>query len=135
MARWTTQPTQSSYVSFADSSVVATRRLGLLRCDQIENLRCRPPRFLRRSSTFKSPQAQRGLRGFMTLGAAAMRKLIVVGLIVAGLCAAGAIHISTSGNNVEITVDRQRLKAVTTEVVEEGSNAWRSASANAQQTR
>lgn len=64
-----------------------------------------------------------------------MRTLIVVGLIVAGLVAAGAIHISTSGNDVEITVNRDRLKAVTTEVVEEGTTAWRSASAAAQPTR
>lgn len=64
-----------------------------------------------------------------------MRTLIILGLIVAGLVAAGAIHISTSGNNVDITVDRDRLKAVTTEVVEEGTNVWRSASADGQPVR
>jgi len=64
-----------------------------------------------------------------------MRTLIVLGLIVVGLVAAGAIHISTSGNNVDITVDRERLRAVTTEVVEEDSNAWRSASATGQTVR
>jgi hypothetical protein len=64
-----------------------------------------------------------------------MRSLVILGLIFVGLVAAGAIHISTSGNNVDITVDRERLKAVTTEVVEEGSNAWRSASANSQTVR
>lgn len=63
-----------------------------------------------------------------------MRTLIILGLVVAGLVAAGAIHISTSGNNVDITVDRERLKAVTTEVVEEGKTVWRSASANGQPT-
>jgi VanZ family protein len=31
-----------------------------------------------------------------------MRKIVVMGLIVAGLVAAGAIHIFTSGNNLEI---------------------------------
>jgi hypothetical protein len=64
-----------------------------------------------------------------------MRTLVILGLIVVGLVAAGAIHISTSGKNVDITVDRERLKAVTTEVVEEGSNVWRSASANSQTVR
>ena len=63
-----------------------------------------------------------------------MRTLIILGLVVAGLVAAGAIHISTSGNDVDITVDRERLKAVTTEVVEEGQTVWRSASANGQST-
>jgi len=64
-----------------------------------------------------------------------MRTLVILGLVVVGLVAAGAIHISTSGNTIDITVDRDRLKAVTTEVVEEGSNAWRSASANGQTVR
>jgi len=64
-----------------------------------------------------------------------MRTLMILGLIVVGLVAAGAIHISTSGNNVDITVDRERLKAVTTEVVKEGTNAWRSASATGQPVR
>ncbi|MGA0039656.1 MAG: hypothetical protein ACO3NZ_07405 [Pirellulales bacterium] len=64
-----------------------------------------------------------------------MRKIVILGLIFGGLVAAGAIHISTSGNNVEITVDRQRLKAVTTEVVQEGETAWRSASAASQTKR
>lgn len=64
-----------------------------------------------------------------------MRNLMILGLIVAGLVAAGAIHISTSGNNVDITVNKDRLKAVTTEVVEEGTNAWRSASAPGQPVR
>ena len=64
-----------------------------------------------------------------------MRTLMILGLIVVGLVAAGAIHISTSGNNVDITVNKERLKAVTTEVVEEGTNAWRSASATGQPVR
>ena len=64
-----------------------------------------------------------------------MRTIVILGLIFAGLVAAGAIHISTSGNDVDITVDRQRLKAVTTEVVQEGETVWRSASANTTTTR
>jgi hypothetical protein len=64
-----------------------------------------------------------------------MRTVLILGLIFAGLVAAGAIHISTSGNDVDITVDRQRLKAVTTEVVQEGETAWRSASATVPTTR
>lgn len=64
-----------------------------------------------------------------------MKTLFLIGLVVAGLVAAGAIHISTSGNDVEITVNKERLKAVTSEVVEEGKTVWRSASAAAPTTR
>jgi hypothetical protein len=64
-----------------------------------------------------------------------MKTLFLIGLVVAGLVAAGAIHISMQGNDVEITVDKERLKAVTSEAVQEGKTVWRSASAAAPTTR
>ena len=49
-----------------------------------------------------------------------MRTLLLLGLVVGGLIAAGAIHVSQSGGNIEISVDKQKVQAVTGQVVREG---------------
>jgi len=49
-----------------------------------------------------------------------MRTLVLLGLVVGGLIAAGAIHVSQSGGNIEISVDKQKVQAVTGQVVREG---------------
>lgn len=49
-----------------------------------------------------------------------MRTLLLLGLVVGGLIAAGAIHVSQSGGNIEISVDKQKVEAVTGQVVREG---------------
>lgn len=56
-----------------------------------------------------------------------MRTLILVGLIVGGLVVAGAIHISRSGDQVEISVDTRKVEAVTGKVVREGQTLLRNA--------
>jgi hypothetical protein len=49
-----------------------------------------------------------------------MRTLLLLGLVVGGLVVAGAIHISQSDGNIEISVDKQKVQAVTGEVIREG---------------
>lgn len=56
-----------------------------------------------------------------------MRTLILLGLIVGGLVVAGAIHITQSGNSVEISVDKQKVEAVASRVFSEGEAALRNA--------
>lgn len=65
-----------------------------------------------------------------------MRTLLLLGLVVGGLVVAGAIHISQSNGNIEISVDKQKVKAVTGEVIREGEAILKNAAAqNAPQTR
>jgi hypothetical protein len=65
-----------------------------------------------------------------------MRTLLLLGLVVGGLVVAGAIHISQSNGNIEISVDKQKVKAVTGEVIREGEAIIKNAAAqNAPQTR
>jgi hypothetical protein len=56
-----------------------------------------------------------------------MRTLILLGLVVGGLVVAGAIHITQSGNSVEISVDKQKVEAVASRVLSEGEAALRNA--------
>lgn len=49
-----------------------------------------------------------------------MRTLLLLGLVVGGLIVAGAIHVSQSGGNIEISVDKQKVSAVTGQVIREG---------------
>jgi hypothetical protein len=58
-----------------------------------------------------------------------MRTLLLVGLVVGGLVVAGAIHISQSGDTIEITVDRQKVEAVADGVIREGEAVLESAAA------
>ncbi|MEY3203670.1 MAG: hypothetical protein RLZZ21_1 [Planctomycetota bacterium] len=56
-----------------------------------------------------------------------MRTLLLLGLVVGGLVVAGAIHISQSDGNIEISVDKQKVEAVTGEVIREGEEILRNA--------
>jgi hypothetical protein len=58
-----------------------------------------------------------------------MRTLILLGLVVGGLVVAGAIHISQSGDTLEISVDRQKAEAVADRVIHEGETILKSAAA------
>ena len=49
-----------------------------------------------------------------------MRTLLLLGFVVGGLIVAGAIHISRSGDEIDISVDTKRVKAVADEVLQEG---------------
>ena len=49
-----------------------------------------------------------------------MRTLLLLGLVVGGLVVAGAIHVSQSNGTIEISVDQQKVRAVTGEVIREG---------------
>ena len=56
-----------------------------------------------------------------------MRTLLLLGFIVGGLVVAGAIHVSRSGDHIEITVDEQKVEAVADDLLHEGQAALRSA--------
>ena len=56
-----------------------------------------------------------------------MRTVLLLGLIVGGLVVAGAIHISRSGDQLEISVDTRKVEAVTGHAVREGQPPLRSA--------
>lgn len=68
-----------------------------------------------------------------------MRTLLLLGLVVGGLVVAGAIHITQSNGTIEISVDKQKVKAVTSEVIREGEvilkNAQNSGGQGGPQTR
>lgn len=68
-----------------------------------------------------------------------MRTLMLLGLIVGGLVVAGAIHISQSNGNIEISVDKAKVQAVTGQVIREGEtmlkNAQNAAAASGQPVR
>jgi hypothetical protein len=53
-----------------------------------------------------------------------MRTLILLGLVAGGLVAAGAIHLSFSqqGNQIEISIDKQKVEAVAEGVLREGQS-------------
>jgi hypothetical protein len=53
-----------------------------------------------------------------------MRTLILLGLVAGGLVAAGAIHLSVSqqGNQIEISIDKQKVEAVAEGVLREGQS-------------
>ena len=58
-----------------------------------------------------------------------MRTILLLGLVVGGLVVAGAIHITQNGDQIEISVDRQKVKAVAGEALREGEQVLRNASA------
>jgi hypothetical protein len=69
-----------------------------------------------------------------------MRTLILLGLVGGGLVAAGAIHLSFSqqGNQIEISIDKQKVEAVAEGVLREGQTIMqnvRTASPAGQQVR
>ena len=58
-----------------------------------------------------------------------MRTLLILALVVGGLVVAGAIHITQSGDQIEVSIDKQKVKAVTGRVVAEGETMLRNAQA------
>lgn len=64
-----------------------------------------------------------------------MRTLLLLGLIVGGLVVAGAIHISRSGDQLEISVDTRKVESVTGQVVREGQTLLRNAANQPPTTR
>jgi hypothetical protein len=65
-----------------------------------------------------------------------MRTLLLLGLVVGGLIVAGAIHITQSGDQIQISVDKQKVERVASEVVREGQTILKNAqSAPSSQTR
>jgi len=64
-----------------------------------------------------------------------MRTILLLALVVGGLVVAGAIHITQSGDNVQISVDKQKVEAVAGRVVQEGEALLRNAAAQAPQTK
>lgn len=58
-----------------------------------------------------------------------MRTILLLALIVGGLVVAGAIHITQSGNQIEVSIDKQKVEAVTSRVVAEGETILRNAQA------
>ena len=63
-----------------------------------------------------------------------MRTIILLGLVVGGLVVAGAIHITQSNGNIEISVDKAKVQAVTGQVLREGETIIRNAQNAAPQT-
>jgi hypothetical protein len=58
-----------------------------------------------------------------------MRTLLLLGMVVGGLVVAGAIHITQSDGNIEISVDKQKVQAVTGQVIREGEAVLKNAAA------
>lgn len=56
-----------------------------------------------------------------------MRTLILLGIVVGGLVVAGAIHISQSNGQIEISIDKQKVQNVAGTVAREGEGFLRSA--------
>jgi hypothetical protein len=56
-----------------------------------------------------------------------MRTILLLALIVGGLVVAGAIHITQSGNQIDVSIDTQKVEAVTGRVIAEGETILRNA--------
>ena len=56
-----------------------------------------------------------------------MRTILLLALVFGGLVVAGAIHITQSGDQIEVTIDRQKVEQVTERVVAEGEQILRNA--------
>ena len=56
-----------------------------------------------------------------------MRTILLLALVVGGLVVAGAIHITQSGDQIEVSIDKQKVEAVTGRVVAEGQTLLRNA--------
>ena len=56
-----------------------------------------------------------------------MRTIMLLALVVGGLVVAGAIHITQSGDQIEVSIDKQKVEAVTRRVVAEGEAIVRNA--------
>ncbi len=49
-----------------------------------------------------------------------MRTLLLLSFIVGGLIVVGAIHVSRSGDEVDVSIDTQKVRVVAGEVLREG---------------
>jgi hypothetical protein len=58
-----------------------------------------------------------------------MRTLILLGIILGGLVVAGAIHISQTNGQIEISIDKQKVQSVAGSVAREGEEILRNAAA------
>jgi hypothetical protein len=58
-----------------------------------------------------------------------IRNLILLAVVAGGLVAAGVIHIQQNGNSLQVTIDEQKLKATTQEVIREGEASLQKAAA------
>ena len=56
-----------------------------------------------------------------------MRTLLLLALVVGGLVVAGAIHITQSGDQIDVSIDRQKVEAISGRVVQEGEALLRNA--------
>ena len=56
-----------------------------------------------------------------------MRTLILIGLVVGGLVAAGAMHITQSNGTIQVSIDEQKVKDVAGTVAHEGEEIIRQA--------
>jgi nucleoside recognition membrane protein YjiH len=50
-----------------------------------------------------------------------VKNLIFLGMLIAGLVAAGVIHINQQNNNVEVTIDKQKLEQTAEKTIKVGS--------------
>jgi len=65
-----------------------------------------------------------------------IRTIILLALVAGGLVVAGVIQIQQNGTSVQVTVDKQKLKATAREVIQEGEQLIKKAAAqNAAQTQ
>jgi hypothetical protein len=64
-----------------------------------------------------------------------MRTLILLGFLVGGLVVAGAIHITQDNGNIEVSIDKQKVKNVAGAVIREGENLIRNAAKQGDQQR
>jgi hypothetical protein len=64
-----------------------------------------------------------------------MRTLILIGVVLGGLVVAGAIHISQSNGQIEISIDQQKVKNVAGAVAREGEQVLRNAAAGQGESR
>lgn len=58
-----------------------------------------------------------------------MRTFLILALVVGGLVVAGAVHISQSGDTIQVSIDKQKVEAITDRVVREGEQVLKSARA------
>ena len=65
-----------------------------------------------------------------------IRNLILLAIVAGGLVVAGVIQIQQNGTSVQVTVDKQKLKATAREVIQEGEQIIKNAAAqSAAQTK
>ncbi len=56
-----------------------------------------------------------------------MRTFLLLGFIVGGLIVAGAIHVSRSGDEIDVSVDTRQVRKIAGEIIADGEAALRTA--------